>query len=50
MSLAAFGTVVNIFGVITFGKDVGDVLKGVAESIDEVGHRRILTATYQLKA
>ena len=35
MALVALGTAANIFGVISFAKDVRDVVKGIADSIDE---------------
>ena len=34
--LATLGTVVNILGVVTFAKDVGEVVKAVADSVEEV--------------
>ena len=34
-SLVTLGTVANIFGVVSFTKDVGEIVKAVADSVEE---------------
>ena len=38
-SLAVFGTAANIIGVVSFTKDVGEIVKAVADSLEQVRFR-----------
>ena len=37
MSLNSLGTAANVLGVITPAKDVGEIIKAIANTVEEVG-------------
>lgn len=37
MSITMLGAAANIFGIITPTKDLGEIIKGIADTVQEVG-------------